>query len=107
MADLPGDTLGIAIGNTILIDTNAAGYGWFIDPTPADNSEFMNGSAPSGMDLLTVVMHEMGHVLGYGDVYDSSSNIMDGELAAGTRYTDPGCCRDRRHEPHRRGLGLR
>lgn len=89
VSDLPGNTLGTAFGSTIVIDANAAGYGWFIDPTPADSIEFINGSAPSGMDLLTVVMHEMGHVLGYSDVYDGSNIIMDGELATGIRYTIP------------------
>ena len=34
IADLPGNMLGETIGKTILIDRDAAGYGWFIDPTP-------------------------------------------------------------------------
>ena len=37
------------------------------------------------MDLLTVVMHEMGHILGYADTTDSTG--MDGELTTGTRLT--------------------
>src|SRR5205814_141731 len=56
-------------------DADAAGYGWFVDPTPADDSEFAvptafglgagAGSPAAGrMDLLTVVMHELGHVIG-------------------------------------------
>ena len=54
IVDLPGDTLGVTLGNTILIDTNAAGYGWFIDLTPADDSEFTNGSTPSTMPVAIV-----------------------------------------------------
>jgi hypothetical protein len=65
---------------TVLIDVNAGGFGWFIDPTPADNTEFVSTSgssyltAPAGspaagrMDLLTVVMHELGHVFGLEDL---------------------------------------
>lgn len=31
---------GLSIGGTILIDRNAQGAGWFVDPTPLDWSEF-------------------------------------------------------------------
>ena len=34
--DLPGATLGLASGNTIWLDINAAGWGWFVDATPGD-----------------------------------------------------------------------
>ena len=39
------------------------------------------------MDLLTVVMHEFGHVLGYNDINSGiySSSIMDSTLDAGER----------------------
>lgn len=37
IADLPGALLGQTVGNTIVIDADAGGYGWFIDPTPANN----------------------------------------------------------------------
>ena len=36
IADLSGSCLGLAGENTIYIDWNAAGHGWFIDPTPAE-----------------------------------------------------------------------
>ena len=76
IADLPGNLLGEEIGKTILIDRDAAGYGWFIDPTPQDDAEFTHlaadvlvakpqTAAAGHADLLTAVMHEMGHVLGY------------------------------------------
>ncbi len=84
VSDLPGDVLGLTAGNTIFIDTNAAGHGWYIDPTPADDSEFTRGPKPAGIDLLTVVTHEMGHVLGLPDVSAGTDN-MKGSLGEGAR----------------------
>src|SRR3989338_5770091 len=75
-ADLPGGAVGQAVGNTITLDTNAAGHNWFIDTTPADNSEYLptsnpyewlakEGTAAYGkMDMLSVLLHEYGHALG-------------------------------------------
>jgi hypothetical protein len=37
------------------------------------------------MDLLTVVMHEMGHVLGFEDSDPNAGALMSGTLDAGTR----------------------
>ena len=39
ISDLPGTYLGETEGNVIYLDTNAAGNGWFVDPTPASNEE--------------------------------------------------------------------
>jgi large repetitive protein len=70
-------------------------YGWFIDPTPTDDLEFAAVSGPHSLgaasnsaasrrgDLLTVVMHEMGHLLGYDDT--SSDGLMGGFLPIGVR----------------------
>ncbi len=53
VADLPGAYLGWATADTITIDADAAGYGW------------QTGSpAAESYDLLSAVLHEMGHVLG-------------------------------------------
>lgn len=80
ITDLSDTFLAVTVGNTILIDTDAAGYGWFVDETPYDNIEFsydgengeltaaLNSEAEDNMDLLTVVRHELGHVLGLEDV---------------------------------------
>jgi hypothetical protein len=98
-AELDGAYLGFTTGNTILLDTNAAGYHWFIDPTPLDDSEFSSGSRPSSLDsrpssdsqhridLLTAVIHEMGHALGLDDVIDDglAEDIMLATLSAGHR----------------------
>ena len=48
IGDLPELQLGFTDGLAITIDATAAGWGW----------------GTSGMDLLTVVMHELGHALG-------------------------------------------
>jgi hypothetical protein len=90
IADLPGAELGLASGNTITIDTNAAGWGWFVDPTPHDDSEFTtpgNQGEQNRMDLLTVLEHEIGHLLGYND---TDSGLMDSTLAPGIRETPMG-----------------
>ena len=78
IVDLPGDLLGRVVdGSLIQIDINAAGYGWFVDTTPWDDSEFVPSDSTNGLvawsnseaahraDLLTVVLHELGHLLGY------------------------------------------
>jgi len=43
------------LGSSVHVDDNAGGYGWSLDTA--------RGLA-GGVDLLTVVMHEFGHVLG-------------------------------------------
>ena len=80
IADLPTGLLGQTVGNTIYVDSTADGHGWFVDPSPSDDVEFTAapgtaslvappGGAPAGhMDLLTVLMHEFGHVLGADDL---------------------------------------
>ena len=87
--DLPGATLGVAGSQAISIDANAAGHGWFIDATPLDDHEFIEGTLPlTTMDLLSVVMHELGHTAGLVDLYDPdhADELMAGFLQAGTRH---------------------
>lgn len=124
IADLADGYLALTLGTTITLDTDAAGYGWFIDPTPLTNEEFVSGAlivnrdslneldasqavngsritsagaspwqfiaTPDGpaagkIDLMTVLMHELGHVMGLGHV----SSAVDGtRLMAGS--IDPG-----------------
>jgi hypothetical protein len=94
---LPRGVVGYRRGETITLSPNAAGYGWFVDPTPADNSEFAQqttlglrageGSPAAGrMDLLTVILHEEGHALGLGDLPAAgSSDVMAETLSPGVR----------------------
>jgi hypothetical protein len=85
-ATAPGE-VGLALNGVVALDARAAGYGWFIDPTPRSDSEFSHGKPPAGMDLLTVVMHELGHELGLPDLDASehSGDLMAEGLAPGVR----------------------
>jgi hypothetical protein len=92
-----GSQLGLASGSLIVIDDDGAGWGWFIDATPWDDSEFdstagtltagTSSEAAGRMDLLTVVLHELGHRLGLLDLSDASSEdaLMHWALGTGTR----------------------
>lgn len=92
-------TLGYAAGQTVTLDDNAAGYGWFIDPTPADDSEFdlfstahrRDRFALRSVDLLSVVMHELTHVLEFAfpDREFHFGEVGDETLRVGHRSTLP------------------
>jgi len=97
IADLSGAALGMAIDDTVYIDINAAGYDWFVDFTSEDDLEFTlhneegelaadpSSTAYNNMDLLTVVMHELGHVLGLEDLDPDTHDLMSETLDAGVR----------------------
>jgi hypothetical protein len=92
-ADLDGQSLGQESGDIIQLDLDAAGWGWFVDKTPGDDSEFRssggmltasNAQSAGHIDLLTVVEHELGHAAGLGH---EASGVMAPTLAAGVRLT--------------------
>jgi hypothetical protein len=94
ITDLAGDQLGAAGHNVVLVDVDAAGYGWFVDTTPWDDAEFTTTNAPHQLqasegpaadrvDLLTVIIHELVHTLGYHDT--DGDDLMGALLPLGTR----------------------
>ena len=99
VADITPGWVGASTPGHVTIDVNADGHGWFIDPTPGDNSEFTHTvtashltadptEGPAGhLDLLTTVMHEMGEQLGLEDTYASANRdgLMYGNLVDGER----------------------
>ena len=100
ITDLPGAYLGLSAPDTVYIDPNADGYGWFIDADPQDGRAFTS-TGPGGemvatqaspawghIDLLTVVAHELGHQLGLGD--DASDDLMGEFLSLGVRRLPDG-----------------
>jgi hypothetical protein len=78
------------------LDDNAAGYNWFIDATPWDNSEYLPTSNPNEwvakegtdaygkMDMLSVLLHEYGHALGIDHSADNH-DYMATTLTPGVR----------------------
>ena len=97
ITDLPGAMLGLAEHSTIYLDYNAAGHGWFVDLTPAVDEEFerigsgkslyaLDPVASDTIDLLTVVSHELGHVLGLEDLDPESDSLMSCSLEMGSRH---------------------
>ncbi len=92
---LMGGLVGLTTDESVTIDARAAGFGWFVDPTPLDDGEFVvhgNELVARGglralrqMDLLTVVMHELGHVAGYDEDEWSDGSVMEPAIAPGIR----------------------
>ncbi|HEX8078224.1 MAG TPA: Ig-like domain-containing protein, partial [Chthoniobacterales bacterium] len=99
LADLPELHLGSAATDRIKLDRNANGRGWYVESAPENDSQFAtiksgtqrytdpNGAPAGRLDLLTAVMHEMGHALGLPDIYDAKAqdDVMYGFLTTGQR----------------------
>ncbi len=99
VTDLPGLHLGEAAGRTIRLDSHAGGSGWFIDAGAGSDALFSTVKSPTRLhadpmaacagrvDLLTTLMHEMGHAIGLPDTYshEDRDSIMYGHLSKGER----------------------
>ena len=96
-ADLPGGGLAeVSSSDTIRVDRDAGGRGWFIDPTPHTSSEYNTqdpytkaraadqGKASQHYDLLTTLLHEQAHILGQNH-QDQPRDLMHGSLSIGIR----------------------
>jgi hypothetical protein len=74
VGELGGILLGTAAAGKVTLDVDGAGHGWFVDVSPSRDEEFRadgdelasrpDGHAAGRIDLLTVVMHELGHAVG-------------------------------------------
>jgi hypothetical protein len=97
VVSMDADNIGAAGTTVVLVDDDAGGRGWFVDATPLDDSEFASITAThlsgttqasaGGVDLLTALMHEIGHTLGYSDSYGTADadSLMYGYLSVGER----------------------
>jgi hypothetical protein len=87
---LPFGEIGFTDGNTIYIDATAAGFGWYTGLAGAFDANGLalaGGPAVGHMDLLTVVLHEIGHTLGLPDDCGCGpyTTLMQATLPAGVR----------------------
>ncbi len=101
VGDLGTSILGLEAANVITINQTAAGYDWYVSASPGMGRAFGQsgpdgesvaapGSPPAGkVDLLTVLEHELGHVLGLSD-NDQAGDLMDITLGLGLSRSPDG-----------------
>ena len=116
IADLPGELLGVATPELVTLDRDAAGRYWQWDEASSSSATWISDLAwqpvhlqsgissvvshaadhaghagHAGYDLLTVLRHELGHVIGLPDLDPQQfpDSLMSGTLTAGIRKSLP------------------
>jgi microcystin-dependent protein len=97
IANLDSGSLAVAgTDNVVTIDRDASNRGWFVDETPNDSVEYgttdpitkelyaTDANALGHYDLLTAIVHEQGHILGFGHTSQPGS-LMYGSLGTSGR----------------------
>ena len=87
VGELGGWKLGESTPGFARLDRNACGYGWFVAPARFANVDSESGVPQGRIDLLSALVHEMGHQLGLADDYRPSQqgDVMYGVLNPGVR----------------------
>ena len=99
IADLPAGQLAVTRGSKITLDVTAAGYGWYFDSEPSNDNEFAvpvldkelqttdTSAADNRIDLLTVLMRQLGSQINFGKSTLSGppATLMENTLSPGTR----------------------
>lgn len=100
VADLPDGQLASTAGSAVQLDDSAAGYGWYVDATPMEDSEFAvavpqrelqaneYSTAFGKVDLMTVIMRELGSVYRQGkedSIPQSLETLMQNTLGPSVR----------------------
>jgi hypothetical protein len=96
VSNLGTTILGLEAGGVITINQTAAGYNWYVNAGSGSNQAFglvgpddeslaePGSPAANEVDLLTVLEHELGHVLGLPDNAEAG-DLMDITLGLGVR----------------------
>jgi hypothetical protein len=88
IVSLPPGILAMTGPGIIWVSPNADGYGWFVDPNPASDSAFTpmaSSPAQDHMDLLSVMAHELGHIILNMNEGSQPNDIMTEALLLGVR----------------------
>ncbi len=101
VANLGTTILGLEAGGVITINQTAAGYDWYVNASTGSSRAFgvagpagealagPGSPAANDVDLVTVLEHELGHVLGLSD-NDQPGDLMDITLGLGVRRAPGG-----------------
>ena len=98
VTDLPPGVLAQTVGSVVYVDRDAAGFGWysstagslFTSTNAAGDLVAKKGSLADGrVDLLSVLLHELGHAAGLTHEAVGTGRVMLATLPAGVRRALP------------------